>query len=95
MARPMRSASTSAAGGLPGMDKGHRRDCKQVDAISDERDEPVPAGFIGDVAGDSAQAISKQLTQSRNNADCRRASAQGAEKRTIDAGAALIGSVGE
>ncbi len=60
-------------------------DSEQVDAVADERQQPVSTGSVGNVSSDRAKAIAEELAHTRNHADDRSAQAKRAEKRPVDA----------
>jgi len=56
--------------------QGQQRHGKEVDGVSDKREEPIPFCFISQVSGNDSEGISDELAESGHKPDQSRASAQ-------------------
>jgi hypothetical protein len=68
-ARPIRSARTNATCRLPRAGERHCRYGKEIDGVAGRRDRPVLARFVGEVSGNRAQGVPKELSEAGNDAD--------------------------
>jgi hypothetical protein len=79
----------------PGAGECHGRNGEQVDAVSDEGDQPVLSRLVADISGNSAQVMAEELAHARDNADGGGAGSERREEWTVDARATFIGHIGE
>jgi hypothetical protein len=79
----------------PGSRESQRRHREQVDHVAEERERPVPARAVGDVPRKRPHRISEKLAEARDDARGGGRRAEGGEKRTVQAAAALVRHVRE
>ena len=80
---------------LPAAGQRKERHGQEIDAIANNRDWPIAAGTIAEIARDKPQCVAEELAKSRDKADDRGARSEDAKVRAGDAARAFIGHVGE